>query len=262
MRMRMKDRHGILAWGQPLVCWASATLLSAAPGDIEPRQLIVRTAEVYQRAANGSIFAAQIHQFGQSAGYTSTRERSKRVIRSGDRMRLEYRAGRRPNGSLWCMAQGRAILYLQEQKHYFETEADSTSGKRVRRQLEHWYRILGGRFAMLGSIEAEFRLLKLEDVKTAGKRIRCAVISVTPNDKTLGWKQRLWIDPETAFVWKSVMQLPPGRDEISELMATEETVIWDEVQIGPISDEAFAFTPPPGFRVLEIVPNLYWSVPP
>jgi outer membrane lipoprotein-sorting protein len=115
---------------------------------------------------------------------------------------------------------------------------------------------------MLGSIEAEFRLLKLEDVKTAGKRIRCAVISVTPNDKTLGWKQRLWIDPETAFVWKSVMQLPPGRDEISELMATEETVIWDEVQIGPISDEAFAFTPPPGFRVLEIVPNLYWSVPP
>ncbi len=115
---------------------------------------------------------------------------------------------------------------------------------------------------MLGSIEAEFRLLKLEDVKTAGKRIRSAVISVTPNDRSLGWKQRLWIDSDTAFVWKSVMQLPPDRDEISQMMATEETVIWDEIQIGPISDESFAFTPPPGFRVLEIVPNLFWSVPP
>jgi len=254
--------HHIPPWARSWACLVCTALLAAAQAGIEPRQLILRTAEVYQRAANGSIFAAQIHEFGQSAEFKSTRERSRRVIRSGDRMRLEHRAGRRPNGSLWNLAQGRAILYIQEHRHYFETEADSTSGKRVRRQIEHWYRILGGRFAMLGLIEAEFRLLKLEDVKTAGKRIRCAVLSVVPNDRSLGWTQRLWIDPETALVWKSVMQLPPGRDEISALIATEETLIWDEIHIGPVPDEAFAFTPPPGFRVLEIVPNLFWSVPP
>ena len=53
------------------------------------------------------------------------------------------------------------------------------------------------------------------------------------------------------------MRLPAARDDTSELMATEETVVWDEIRIGPVADEVFSFTPPPGFRVLEIVPNLF-----
>ena len=49
---------------------------------------------------------------------------------------------------------------------------------------------------MLASVDAELRLLKWEVLKAGGNRIRCAVIAIVPTEKSLGWTQRLWIDPK------------------------------------------------------------------
>jgi hypothetical protein len=51
--------------------------------------------------------------------------------------------------------------------------------------------------------------VKWQELKRGSKKAQCAVIRLRPKTKSEGlWKETLWIEPETALIWRSLWVEP------------------------------------------------------
>ncbi len=153
--------------------------------------------------------------------------------RSGPLWRIDLHAGR---DFLYILGQERVWDYHPDQREYLENPLTHQRADHARDLANVWFTRGADRFRALSQLDARISFRQWEKLKNKTGEFRCAVLQVDPGDGA-NWKERLWIDPATALVWKLVADLPGGTTNIK----------WNKLQIGqPIDPALFVFTPPPG----------------
>ncbi len=219
-----------------------------------PRELLERTARLYEKAGRGCVLAARITRYATGADTSSESYSGFQVMRSESSARLEPLT----REAVWGVSGARAFLFLRDRKDYLEAIIADDDGDRIRRQIDYWFQRLGGKFANWPRLDAEFTLVGEEQLRTAEGRKPCAVVEIRPRDARLRWTERVWIDTGSGQIWKAFLRSPASRTSLQ----TDETVTWEKAHVGAVPEESMRFTPPAGFHRLDYVPFPLLSVKP
>lgn len=93
-----------------------------------------------------------------------------------------------------------SVRYHPSSKEYVEEPAGLRNDQVARDGLKAAFL----RFRMLDGQAMNARLLRMDKRKVKGKKIQCAVVQISsPRTLPVSWVERLWIDPETAMVYRS-----------------------------------------------------------
>lgn len=109
------------------------------------------------------------------------------------------------SGSQWIVRDARLIRIHDGNKEWTETAAEGPELRNLRRWIEPYVT----RFEKLAGASFETEFVKWQEAKRGSKRAKCAVIRLRPKTKSEGlWKETLWIEPETALIWRSLWEEP------------------------------------------------------
>lgn len=124
-------------------------------------------------------------------------ERKMRIALRGDESLL-YDPGL---GSQWIVRHARLIRVHDGNKEWTETAAEGPA----LRSLQRWIEPFVTRFEKLAGASFETEFVKWQELKRGSRKVRCAMIRLRPKTPAEGlWKETLWIEPESALVWRSL----------------------------------------------------------
>ena len=219
------------------------------------RELLHRVAEAYKGAA--TAYAAVARQFSATGGPLiggSTSPVKRQFQMSNGLYRLENNIG-----DWWMFIRGEreSWMYRSDRREYLQGPNPSEVAANVARVVHQAHEDLGKKFALLASLNADMRITGEQQLKIAGRRTRCTVVSIKPTGQQ--WTERLWIDPATALVWKSVLDTPESARRLSRTQTTE----WEQIEVGgTFPPDTFVFTPPKNARRVEAFSNVPIAEPP
>lgn len=171
-----------------LLALAAALFGQAAP---DPNELLKKTGERFFGLAN---FDAELKV--ASLGDRPDERKVRIALREDDS--LLYDPGM---GSSWMVRDGRLIRVHDGNKEWTETAAEGPA----LRSLQRWIEPYITRFEKLAGASLTTEFVKWQELKRGSKKVRCAVIRLQPKAPSEGlWKETLWIEPETALIWRSL----------------------------------------------------------
>jgi hypothetical protein len=207
-------------------------------------KLLGRVVATYEQAEDASTVIATIERTGES-GIRSAHSFAGYELRRAGRL-MSLRSTQVNRNSLWIAGADRVWQYSADTKEY--TEATRGEGVDVSTMefIASWYERLCGRFTKLGKLNVRVTISRKEDLRTGGLKHSCVVMKVIPESVgEASWAETLWVERETAIVWKSVMHWPANQNGF----ATDQTILWSKVDIGALPDkESFEFVVPKGAR--------------
>jgi hypothetical protein len=108
-------------------------------------------------------------------------------------------------GSQWIVRDARLIRIHDGNKEWTETAAEGPA----LRSLQRWIEPYVTRFEKLAGASFETEFVKWQELKRGAKKVRCAMIRLRPKTPAEGlWKETLWIEPESALIWRSLWVEP------------------------------------------------------
>jgi hypothetical protein len=140
--------------------------------------------------------------------------------------------------------------YRVDQQEYEEHPASSARADEIRQTGRYWFFYCLDRFVLLPKLASSVTFLRWEEVRRGSGRHRCAVIRMQPTASDQNWWwERLWIEPETAIIWKLVTEQRAGKRDGTFYRAGTNTTEWDSIVLGePPDPDLFVFHPPKGAR--------------
>ena len=218
------------------------------------RELLNRVADVYKAAAEAySVIAIMRSVAGPVMSGTAPPVKRRLQTQNG-LCRLEQGMG-----DQWIFVRGEqeSWIYRSDRREYRQGLNASDVGKNVEAIVRQAHEDLGRKFALLSNISGEIKTTREQDVKVAGRKIRCTVVSIKPARGL--WTETLWIDPATALVWKSVLNAP----ESARRPASTKTIEWQQIEIGgSLPSDTFVFAPPKNARRVGVFSNVPMAEPP
>jgi len=168
--------------------------------------------------------------------------------RNGPLLRMERRV---VVDSLFVVGRDRTWEYHPHQSEYIERPlSDERSAFIATIIAKHFFTFVG-RLPVLAKIDSDVSFLGWKKTRTPGGSRLCAVIGIAAKD-TL-WIEKLWIDPDTAFVWKSEMSRKAHQVDGKAYRGSLTTTIWTRIEIGePPDPELFTFKAQKGDRRVEM----------
>lgn len=219
------------------------------------RELLDRVAEAYKGAA--TAYEAVARQFATTGGplIGGTITPVKRQLQTSNGFyRLENDIGDR-----WIFVRGEreSWIYRSDRREYRQGANASDVAVHVERFVYQAHHDLGKKFALLRSLTGDVQVTGEQQIKVAGRKTRCTVLSIKPTAEQ--WTEKLWIDPATALVWKSVLDTPESARRLSRTQTTE----WQQIAVGAtFPSDTFVFTPPKNARRVEAFSNVPIAEPP
>lgn len=208
-----------------VLCLILLLLPAAAQPPLDVNDLIKRTGEKFFALENFDV-ELKISHFGDRP-----LERKMRLARREDgSLRFDPRTG-----YLTIVRDGRLIRISSERKEWTEAAAEGPAMRSLQAQFEPYI----SKFEKLVAVAFEVEFVKWEDLKRDGKRVKCAAVRMKPKDASQGvWRETLWIQPESALVWRSLWEetrVGPGG-----AMSTARQVDYDwRAAAAPIAHEVF-----------------------
>lgn len=234
--------------------WVPCVALAGAadPGllpEQDIRTLLSKMGDAYAGLAQRGFVSVRFSSVRASDVGSLVVQESAVTARDGDLWRHERNSG----GRLFVFVVGKDNCweYQSMRGEYIERPATHPRASFFRETARYWLQRTGERFHLLPKILSLVEFQGWQRVKTKAGEHRCAVINIRPSDSD-AWIDRLWIDPDTALVWKSVMNTKAAEVAGSTYVATTTTTLWDRTIIGePPSPENFVFKPPRRTRRVE-----------
>lgn len=158
-------------------------------------------------------------------------------------------------GSYW-VSDGLRWLVVNGPARQYRGASEGPMTRGMRALLQRW--IL--RFENLPAMAAQGRFLRDETLERGARRIRCALVEVRSGSKANPWRERLWIELETALIWQAEfdprsLEAAPGRaaDETGPgMVAIRGAAVlsrYDWIAVDrPESGVDFDVRPPAGYR--------------
>lgn len=226
-------------------CSAATTRAKAADDTIGLKELVRRIGRTYEESEGACELAARC-TVTRTSEVDIAPETEYRLYVSRGRYRLEVRGVR---DFLYIVNSDVHWTYHPDQAEYIEVKSPDKYAGGIRKTTTSWYDRLAGRFGMLPKLNADFSFMRWEDLKLKHGKVRCVVLAVRPVPAgSEAWQERLWVEPESALVRKSVMEWGPAKQD-PDLTPSVGTCIWDQIIIGePISPDLFVFRPPRGVK--------------
>lgn len=201
-------------------------LVTAAQPPPDVNELIKRTGERFFALDNFDV-ELKIGHFGDRP-----LERKMRLARREDGSLLfDPRTG-----YLTIVRDGRLIRIRDRYKEWTETAAEGPAMRNLQRTIEPYI----ARYEKLVAVDFEVEFVKWQDLKAVSKRVKCAVVGMRPKDPSQGvWKETLWIEPDSALVWRSLREENrPMPGMLSGDSARQVDYNWRSIA-APIGDEVF-----------------------
>lgn len=220
-------------------------------GQIDPHELAGRVAATYRAIGSYDIDVhAAIESPMQQTSRLGDEVRYRLVVGRPETFRYEIIGPRRD--SLVIISDGQVVwTYRSYLKQYTEHVLSSPEGANSRDIFLRAESMLLKRFGLLDQLEAKFKLLGEEDLRARGRKIRCAVLDVTPVSSDTWWKERLWISVDSGFIVKSVFHENRGAGggmRVNQIT----TRVWTLERLGRVPDDSeFKFVVPRGVRRVE-----------
>jgi hypothetical protein len=158
-------------------------------------------------------------------------------------MERRMRMARRDDGSMLLdtktgyvtiVRDGRLIRIRDRYKEWTETAAEGPPMRSLKRTFEPYVT----RFEKLAAVDFEIEFVKWQELKRGARRVKCAVVRMWPRRQADGiWKETLWIEPDEALVWRSLMEQPQLLDSRGTRVSQVDYE-W-RATAGPIGDGVF-----------------------
>jgi hypothetical protein len=104
-------------------------------------------------------------------------------------------------GTVWIVRDARLFRIRDGHREWTETAAEGPA----LRSLQRWIEPYVTRFEKLAGASFETEFVKWQELKRGSKKVKCAMIRLHPKTPAGGlWKETLWIEPETALIWRSL----------------------------------------------------------
>lgn len=221
-----------------LACLLAGSIpLAAQPAN----ELLRRVAEHYQSITEYRLEAKGLTQSDLPGRTTAAIETRFTLAASGaDRIYFEARH----NFRSLIVADGHNVWTWDSGSHRQRKEPLNPGPDGIPKRLADSVSFLFGRFRLLGSPNLRTKVLGEEDLVIEGQKVRCTIVAVTPPPPDAGrWSDRLWIDPQTLLVRKSIFY------EVTSLTpeptSQVRTLVGTLLSAGqPLPPSLFVFTPP------------------
>jgi outer membrane lipoprotein-sorting protein len=226
----------------PLACLLAGWIpLAAQPAN----ELLRRVAEHYQSINEFRLEAKGLTQ-SEWPGRTSPAIETRFTLAASGADRIYFEA--RHNFRSLLVADGHNVWTWNSESRRQRKEPLDPGPDGIPKRLADSVSFLFGRFRLLGSPHLRTQVLGEEDLLIEGQKVRCTIVAVTPPPPDTGrWSDRLWIDPQTLLVRKSIFY------EVTSLTpeptSQVRTLLWTAPSTGqPLPPSLFVFTPP-GMKV-------------
>lgn len=216
---------------------AGSIPLAAQPAN----ELLRRVAEHYQSITEYRLEAKGLTQSEMPGRITPAIETRFTLAASGaGRIYFEALHGAR----IVIVADGHNVWTWDSESRRQRKEPLNPGPDGIPKRLADSVSFLFGRFRLLGSPNLRTQVLQEEDLLIEGQKVRCTIVAVTPPPPDAGrWSDRIWIDPQTLLVRKSIFY------EVTSLTpeptSRVRTLVWTLLSAGqPLPPSLFVFAPP------------------
>jgi len=217
-------------------------LACCAPLAAQPaNELLRRVAEHYQSITEYRLEAKGLTQ-SELPGRISPAIETRFILASSGAGRIYFEA--RHNLQVLLVADGHNVWTWDSESRRQRKEPLNPGPDGIPKRLADSVSFLFGRFRLLGSPNLRTQVLGEEDLLIEGQKVRCTIVAVAPPPPDAGrWSDRLWIDPQSLLVRKSIFY------EVTSLTpeptSQVRTLVWTVLSTGqPLPPSLFVFTPP------------------
>jgi hypothetical protein len=147
-------------------------------------------------------------------------------------------------GSYWVSDGLKWLVVAGATKEYREA-AEGPMVRGIRERL----RDLLLRFENLPALAPGGRVIRSQTLERGGRRVPCVVVEVRSREAASPWRERLWIEPETALIWEAEFE-PGVLDAGAEAQRRGRRLArYDWIKLdAPEREDVFAAQPPAGYR--------------
>lgn len=211
--------------------------------DESPSDLLARMSAVYADMQPSYMMHAEIWRRTSFGEQWREGRRRYRIVQKGAAMRLDLLGAESPIITRMRRPNGNVLMYTSAFRKYSEQPGTHSSAGPVLEVLERFRITLHARFADLAATEPVIRAAKPAQIKVGASKKDCLRIAFkTPSGLRRGWSGTVWIDRDSAVVWRATMF---AQNEHSEII--EEDITWQKIVTGEaVSAEEFDWNPPPG----------------
>jgi hypothetical protein len=217
--------------------------------------LIARMSVAYQDMRSSLMMRGELVRRKSPGERVQETKRAYRLIQGDTGLRADVCDNSRPGTCSTYILRGEEVLMYFSLSNEFTLLAKAEPGAAaIQAALGAIQIIFYSRFADLAATNYAVTSVKEADLKINGKTKTCYRIKLKPAEgESRRWSGELWIDRESAFVWRAGLT---KEDREAEFPLIEETVTWSEIARGKdVPIDELAWTPPAGAKRLTRIPS-------